>query len=146
MTDGHENTVGRRSRIVVGSEPVEAAIHTHIPRVTHAPRVEFEIVPARSTTKNSTLFFILVDGMVALLVSVLGVNLAERVLRLVAGLDSHQVADWLRCVRLHPSVAHREIKPAIGSPVETVHAMAEVVEPSVNNLVLVGDIVPVGIT
>ena len=68
MTNRHKNTVSRRPRIVVGGQPVEPTVHAHIPRITHTPRIEFEVVATRSTTEDSTLFFILINGVVALLV------------------------------------------------------------------------------
>ena len=146
MTNRHKNTVGRRPWIVVGGEPVEPTVHAHVPRITHPARIELEVVAASPAPENPTLFFILIDGMVALLVGVLGVNLAKRILRLVVGLDSHQVADWFRRVRLHPGVTHRKIKPAIGPPVQPMHAMAEVVETGENDPVFVGNIIAIGIT
>ena len=44
MTNRHKNTVGRRPRIVVGGQPVEPTVHAHVPRITHPPRIEFEVV------------------------------------------------------------------------------------------------------
>ena len=146
MTNRHKNTVGRRPRIVVGGQPVEPTVHAHIPRITHTPRIEFEVVAASPAPENPTLFFILIDGMIALLVGVLSVNLTERILRLVVGLDSHQVSDWFRRVRLHPGVTHRKIKPTVRPPVQPMHAMAEIVETSENDLVFVGNIIAVGVT
>ena len=88
MTDGHEDTVGRRPRIVVGGEPVEPTVHTHVPRITHAAGIEFEVMSTRPTAKNPAFFFILINGMVALLICVLREYLGEGIFRLVIGLDS----------------------------------------------------------
>ena len=83
--------------------------------------------------------------MIAFWVGVPSVDLRHRVLSLVIRFDALQVTDWLWRIRLHPGVTHGKVEPTIGAPVQPVHTVAKVVETGVDDLILVGDIVPIGI-
>ena len=144
--NGHEDPFARATRVVVRAQPVKTAIHAYVPWVAHSAGVEFQAVSTREATKDCTLLFALVHRVVALGISFPGVDLGQRVLRIVIRLEPLQITKRLRGVRFYPGVADRHIEPAVGAPVQPVQAVAQIIEPRIDNLVFVGNVIAIGVT
>ena len=145
MLHRHEDALARPAGIVVRAQPVEAAVHADVPRVAHAACKQLEVVPAQSTAEDTALSLALVHRVVTLRISFTRVHLSERILCLIVCLVALQLAERQRCVILHPRVAHAHVQPAIRPPVEAVQAVAQIVQPGENDLILVGHIVAVSV-